>query len=43
MKGISMHASFSSANSMTHDVIGSAIEVHKDKGQVYWSPFTNGA
>ncbi len=23
---------FSSANSMTHDVIGSATEVHKDKG-----------
>ena len=27
-----MHALFSSANSITHDVIGSAIEVHKDKG-----------
>ncbi len=26
MKSISMHALFSSANSMTHDVIGSAIE-----------------
>ena len=27
-----MHALFSSANSITHDVIASAIEVHKDKG-----------
>ena len=27
-----MHALFASANDKTHDVIGSAIEVHKDKG-----------
>ncbi len=28
-----MHALFSSANSMTHNVIGSAIEVHKNKAR----------
>lgn len=27
-----MHPLFSSANNITHDVIGSAIEVHKEKG-----------
>jgi len=27
-----MHSLFSQASAMTHDVIGSAIEVHKDKG-----------
>ena len=27
-----MHALFSQASGMTHDVIGAAIEVHKDKG-----------
>ena len=27
-----MHTSFSKASGLTHDVIGSAIEVHKDKG-----------
>ncbi len=27
-----MHSLFSRASEMTHDVIGSAIEVHKDKG-----------
>ena len=27
-----MHALFPSADGITHDVIGSAIEVHKDKG-----------
>ncbi len=27
-----MHVLFGSANDKTHDVIGSAIEVHKDKG-----------
>ncbi len=27
-----MHALFESANGLTHEVIGSAIEVHKDKG-----------
>ena len=27
-----MHSLFSQASGMTHDVIGSAIEVHKDKG-----------
>jgi len=32
LKGIAMHALFPSADGMTHDVIGSAIEVHKDKG-----------
>ena len=32
LKGTAMHALFASANDKTHDVIGSAIEVHKDKG-----------
>ena len=27
-----MHSLFSKASGMTHDVIGAAIEVHKDKG-----------
>ena len=27
-----MHSLFSKASGLTHDVIGSAIEVHKDKG-----------
>ncbi len=27
-----MHTLFSKASGLTHDVIGSAIEVHKDKG-----------
>ena len=27
-----MHSLFSKASGMTHDVIASAIEVHKDKG-----------
>ncbi len=27
-----MHSLFTKASEMTHDVIGSAIEVHKDKG-----------
>ena len=27
-----MHALFRSASELTHDVIGAAIEVHKDKG-----------
>jgi GxxExxY protein len=27
-----MHASFAQASALTHDVIGAAIEVHKDKG-----------
>jgi GxxExxY protein len=31
-KGANMHSLFSRAAEMTHDVIGSAIEVHKDKG-----------
>jgi GxxExxY protein len=32
LKGIAMHTLFPSANGLTHDVIGSAIEAHKDKG-----------
>ena len=31
-RGIHMHSLFSKASGMTHDVIGAAIEVHKDKG-----------
>jgi len=27
-----MHALFTKASGITHDVIGAAIEVHKDKG-----------
>lgn len=27
-----MHALFAQATGLTHDVIGAAIEVHKDKG-----------
>ena len=27
-----MHALFAQASDLTHDVIGAAIEVHKDKG-----------
>jgi len=30
--GIYMHPLFLKASGLTHDVIGSAIEVHKDKG-----------
>jgi GxxExxY protein len=32
LKGIAMHALFASAQGKTQDIIGSAIEVHKDKG-----------
>lgn len=31
-KGLIMHALFRRASELTHDVIGAAIEVHKDKG-----------
>jgi hypothetical protein len=31
-KGSIMHPLFPQASGMTHDVIGAAIEVHKDKG-----------
>jgi hypothetical protein len=31
-KGLIMHPLFTQASGMTHDVIGAAIEVHKDKG-----------
>ncbi len=32
LKGSVVHPLFSKAAGMTHDVIGAAIEVHKDKG-----------
>jgi len=32
LKGFTMHALFASANGLTQEVIGSAIEVHRDKG-----------
>ena len=32
LKGNQMHGLFSKASGMTHDVIGAAIEVHKDEG-----------
>src|SRR5580765_4808689 len=31
-KGPAMHPLFARASNLTHDVIGAAIEVHKDKG-----------
>ncbi len=31
-EGLIMHALFRQASELTHDVIGAAIEVHKDKG-----------
>ena len=41
-EGIYMHPLFLKASGLTHDVIGSAIEVHKDKGRGCWSRFMNG-
>jgi hypothetical protein len=31
-ESLAMHALFAQASELTHDIIGAAIEVHKDKG-----------
>jgi hypothetical protein len=41
-KELTMHPLFVQASGLTHDVIGAAIEVHKDKGQDCWNRFMNG-
>ena len=38
-----MHPLFAQAAGITHDVIGAAIEVHKERGQDCWNRFTSGA
>ena len=37
-----MHSLFAQASSLTQDVIGAAIEVHKDKGRDCWNQSMNG-
>ena len=43
IKDRDMHPLFLQASGITHDVIGAAIEVHKDKDLDYLNRSTNGA
>ena len=38
-----MHPLFEKASGLTEAIIAAAIEVHRERGQDCWSPFTSGA